>query len=36
MLEAPRELVDRAQLPLCEPPNAPLERELVETLRLPT
>ena len=39
MLEAPRELVDRARFPLCEPPKALLlERllELGETLRLPT
>ena len=39
MLEEPRELEDRALLPLCEPPNALLlERLLVlgETLRLPT
>jgi hypothetical protein len=36
MLEAPRELVERAQLPLWEPPNAPLEREPVDALRFPT
>jgi len=38
MLEDPRELDDRAWLPLCEPPKAPLLRllELGETLRLPT
>ena len=39
MLEDPRELDERAELPLIEPPKAlPLERllELGETLRLPT